>query len=137
MGSLCYHAHGLCFNQDFPNIVCNIVDISRKRAIKRKKKMKSSDFFLKSVMKRFSSNGEGIIDIFLLSKKIFNRYQYICLPILNFPLTRGGHLVLNIRFWSTDSYSKTVTPTKVFAPSVLNRLVWRRKTLTAFSHNFS
>ena len=99
--------------------------------------MKSSDFFLKSVMKRFSSNGEGIIDIFLLSKKIFNRYQYICLPILNFPLTRGGHLVLNIRFWSTDSYSKTVTPTKVFAPSVLNRLVWRRKTLTAFSHNFS
>ena len=35
--------------------------------------MNSLDFFLKSVMKQFSLNGEGIIGNLLLSKKIFNR----------------------------------------------------------------
>ena len=41
-----------------------------------KKKLKSSTFFVKSVMKRFPQNSGGIIGIFLLLKKIFDRDHY-------------------------------------------------------------
>ena len=61
----------------------------------------------------------------------------LCLPVLSFQSTRGGHLVLNIPPWSTDSYSSIVVPIKQFAPSVLSWLVWRREATTAFSHNFA
>ena len=44
----------------------------------------------------------------------------LCLPILNFRFTRGGHLVLNFPIWSTDSYSSTVVQMKLFARSVLS-----------------
>ena len=61
----------------------------------------------------------------------------LCLSVLNFPSTRGGHLVLNISVWSTDSYSSTIVPIKQYAPSVLSWLALRRKALTSFSDNFA
>ena len=59
------------------------------------------------------------------------------LLILNYPSTWGGHSVLNIPIWSTDSYSSTAVPIKQSAPSVLRWLFWRCKVLTAFTHNFA
>ena len=41
-----------------------------------KKKWKSLTFSLKSVLKRFLQNSWGIIGIFFLFEKIFNRDQY-------------------------------------------------------------
>ena len=73
----------------------------------------------------------------LLRHTAFWKTGELFLLVLNFRLTREGHLVLNIPVWSTDSYSSTVVPTKQFAPSVLSWLVWRRKVLTAFPHNFA
>ena len=71
-----------------------------------------------------------------LTSSFLNNWE-LCLPVLNFWLTQGGHLVLNIPVWSTDIYSNTVVLMKQFSPSVLSWLVWRRKVLTAFSHNFA
>ena len=69
------------------------------------------------------------------STSSFLKNGELCLPVQNFRLTRGGHLVLNIPVSSTDSYSSTVVLPKQFVPSVLSCLVWRCKILTSFSHN--
>ena len=57
----------------------NIIDISKKRTIIRnkgvfKKNIKSLAFSIKSVKKRFLENSSGIIGIFLLFNKVFNKF---------------------------------------------------------------
>ena len=72
-----------------------------------------------------------------ISKSSFWTTWELYISVLKFSLTLRGHLVLNIPFWSTDSYFGTIVLTKKIAPSILSWLVWRRKVLTAFSHNFA
>ena len=73
----------------------------------------------------------------LFGHPVFRTTRELCLPVLNFPLTWGDLLVLNIPIWSIDSYSSTVVTMRQFAPSVLSWLVWWCKVPTIFSHNFA